>query len=64
MIDLLGLDAEKAMECLSEKGLSWETEITEPPRKPLDTGYFKVIKQELSEGTYRLTLCKVPDDFR
>ncbi|MGI6733936.1 MAG: hypothetical protein ACOX4J_07200 [Anaerovoracaceae bacterium] len=64
MLDLLGLDAEKALEVLSGKGLSWETVITEPPRKSLDTGCLKVIKQELIEGAYRLTLCKVPDDFR
>ena len=35
MLDLLGLDAEKALEVLSGKGLSWETVITEPPRKSL-----------------------------
>ena len=29
MLDLLGLDAEKAIKRLTEKGVSYETEITE-----------------------------------
>ena len=64
MLDLLELDAEEAIKSLAEKGVSYETEITEPPGKPLENGYLKVIKQELVEGTYRLTLCKVPDGIR
>ncbi len=64
MIDLLGLDAEKAIELLSGRGLSWITEVSEPPTKQLNDGYLKVIKQEFAEGEYRLTLCKVPDSFR
>jgi len=64
MIDLLGLREDKAIRLLEARGLSWETEVTAPPRKPLDEGYLRVIKLELTEGIYRLTLCKVPDDFR
>ncbi|MFA5635053.1 MAG: hypothetical protein WC977_04020 [Anaerovoracaceae bacterium] len=64
MIDLLGLSEEKATEILSAQGLPWMTEVTAPPRKPLDDGYFRVVKQELIGGIYRLTLCKVPDHFR
>lgn len=64
MIDLLGLSEDKAIRLLEGRGLSWETEVTAPPRKPLDEGYLRVIKQEITEGIYRLTLCKVPDDFR
>lgn len=64
MIDLLGLSEEKATELLSVQGLSWITEFTAPPRKPLDEGYYRVVKQELIEGRYKLTLCKVSDHFR
>ncbi len=64
MLDLLGWDAEKAIRRLSSEGFPWTTEITNPPRKPLDNGYFRVIKQEFVEDTYRLILCKVPDSFR
>ncbi len=64
MIDLLGHREEKATGLLAAQGLPWVTEVTAPPRKPLDEGYFRVIKQEFTEGIYRLTLCKVPDYFR
>jgi len=64
MIDLLGLSEDKAIRLLEARGLTWETVVTAPPRKPLDEGYLRVIKQEFTDGKYRLTLCKVPDDFR
>ena len=38
MLDLLGLHAEEAIKSLVEKGVSYETEITEPPGKPWKTG--------------------------
>ncbi|GAB1476690.1 hypothetical protein MASR2M70_15260 [Bacillota bacterium] len=64
MPDFLGWDADKAREFLKGEGVAWTEEITEPPFKRPAGGIYKVIKQEYEEGTYRLTLCLVPDNFR
>lgn len=64
MIDLLGTDFEEAEEILKAKGLIWTVSVSEPPNKKINNGCLKVIKQEIQEGSYRLTLCKVPDDYR
>jgi hypothetical protein len=64
IIDLLGWDADKAQEYLTTKGYTFVIDVSEPPNKQLNKGYLKVIKQELLEGIYHLTLTKVPDDYR
>jgi len=63
-IDLLVWDFDKASEYLSSKGIEWTAEISRPPFKQQSSGYLKVIKQESDQGAYKLTLCKVTDDFR
>lgn len=64
MRDLLGWDADRVRAFLKAEGLVWSEEITEPPRNKPAGGSYRVIKQDYEEGTYRLTLCLVPDDFR
>lgn len=64
MIDLLGLDLGKAEELLSSKGLTWQVRETRPHKNEIEDGFSRVIKQELLDNTYILTVCKVPDVFR
>ncbi|NLP29880.1 MAG: hypothetical protein GX363_01975 [Clostridiales bacterium] len=63
MYDLLGLYLDDAIKILSSKGLKWEITETGPVKKMQD-GYLRIIKQELSEDKYLLTLCKIPDAYR
>jgi hypothetical protein len=64
MPDLLGWDYEDAADHLDTRGLPWEAETISPPGKKMDDGMLKVVKLIYKEGTYRLTLSKVPDNFR
>lgn len=64
MPDLLGWDAEKAIEKLNALGIQWTIDISRPPKNNILKGYYRIIKQNDDGGTCRLTLSKVADDFR
>ena len=63
--DLLGLKLEDAKRLLEASGEKYSLTITEPfykgqPR-PLVGDSFRVIKQEMKEGSLQLTVCIVPE---
>lgn len=64
MIDLLGKDLSTALNILSAEGIKWKVIETFPYNKEAVEGFLKVIKQEYSDNTYILTVCKVPDAYR
>jgi collagenase-like PrtC family protease len=64
MIDLLGADLPLAIKLLQAAGADYEVLTTTSPfGAPLD-GIERVVRQEIRDGVYRLTVCKVPDSFR
>jgi hypothetical protein len=64
MIDLLGLDLEKAKGILSTEGLIYQVQNTSPPKKELEAAFPRVIKQEYIDDIYILTVCNIPDAYR
>ncbi|MDD2215866.1 MAG: PASTA domain-containing protein [Eubacteriales bacterium] len=64
MIDLLGIDLEQAMRQLSSKGFACRVRETKPHNKEIADGFFRVIKQDVIEDNYILTVCRVPDAFK
>ena len=68
MEKLLGLREEEAVRLLQAKGLSYRLVLTEAPTgsglEKYENRYPRVIKQDIENGTYKLTVSMVPDDFR
>ncbi|NLY70616.1 MAG: hypothetical protein GX076_02885 [Clostridiales bacterium] len=63
MYDLLGLHLKDAKKLLSKNGLKCEV-IETGPINNIQDGYLRIIKQELLEDKYLLTVCKIPDAYR
>lgn len=67
MENLLGLMEEEAISLLEKKGISYTVKLTRAPDKgsPEKYGnkYPRVIKQDIENGVYLLTVSLVPDDF-
>ena len=64
MIDLLGTDLTIAIKLLQEAEAEYEILMTKTPFGDPPDGIEKVIRQEIRDGIYRLTVCRVPDSFR
>lgn len=68
MENLLGLWEDEAVSLLKAKGLSYRLELTQAPDKPglekYENSYPRVIKQDIENGSCKLTVSMVPDDFR
>lgn len=62
--DLLGMDLSDAISMLEERGQCVQVHTTKPDRGEPVIGYDKVVKQELAEEGWVLTVCKVPDAYR
>lgn len=68
MENLLGLLEEEAVSLLEEKGVPYSLELTKAPSnrglEKYENRYLRVIKQDIENGTYKLTVSMVPDNFR
>lgn len=62
--DVLGMDLADAEAWLKDRGETVQILVTKPDRGAPEDGYDKVIKQEISENGWILTVCKVPDAYR
>lgn len=67
MRKLLGLMEEEAVSLLKEEGLSYSIKLTEAPDhhspSKYENRYPRVIKQDIENGTYKLTVSMVPDNY-
>lgn len=64
MMDLLGMNLDRALNMLSSSGKTWQVQETSPPGKREAEGPFRVIRQEWEGSRVILTVCKVPDAFQ
>lgn len=63
MYDFLSMELESAIETLAFEGLKWQVHETRPHNK-VEVGFDRVVKQEVIDDTYILTVCKIPDAYR
>lgn len=63
MMDLLGMELNRAMDLLSSSGKTWQVRETSPPGGREIDGPFRVIRQEWEGSQTILTVTRVPDAF-
>ena len=64
MMDLLGMNLDRALNMLSSSGKTWQVQETSPPGRRETEGPFRVIRAEWEGSRVTLTVCRVPDAFQ